>query len=110
MFPNVRVCVCLCLFAVWLLLLCLADCVCAGMRVSECTRECVFARMCACVWVGAAIVCLSACACSYVCLCVCVCAAGKTTLLDVLALRKATGTLQGDLLVNGSKVNRTQYR
>ena len=37
-------------------------------------------------------------------------AAGKTTLLDVLAGRKTTGFQTGDILVNGQKMSKTAYR
>lgn len=40
----------------------------------------------------------------------CGCAAGKTTLLDVLAQRKSTGTVSGQILVNGQAINAEEYR
>jgi len=36
--------------------------------------------------------------------------AGKTTLLDVLACRKSTGTVGGDIKVNGSSLNEKAFR
>ena len=42
--------------------------------------------------------------------CVCVCSAGKTTLLDVLAGRKSTGEVTGDILVNGVKISKSALR
>lgn len=36
--------------------------------------------------------------------------AGKTTLLDVLSFRKNTGTIKGDMFVNGREVNESKFR
>lgn len=36
--------------------------------------------------------------------------AGKTTLLDVLAQRKATGVVEGDILINGAKLSRSDFK
>ena len=36
--------------------------------------------------------------------------AGKTTLLDILAGRKNTGNIKGDILVNGHKMNLQQFK